>query len=203
MEGGDRLDAYPVLLVHGIDDTGRRFAHLKAYLMARGLPRVCAMDIIPADASISIQSMAAQVQQAALAVEQTASSGKIDIVAYSMGTLAVRYFIQRLGGKNQVRRFISIAGPHHGTLAAWLRQNEGCRQMRPGSAFLKEINSDRQPWGEVAVYSFWLLLDLMIFPSITSILPGARNRAFLVAAHPLTVSDKRVMQAVWQALTAP
>jgi triacylglycerol lipase len=197
------MDTFPVLLVHGIDDTGLRFSRLKSFLLQRGLKQVFAMDIIPSDASISMEAMADQVKDAAADLQQLTAAEKIDIVAYSMGTLASRYFLQCMGGKNRVRRYISIAGPHHGTWTAYFRQNEGCRQMRPGSDFLNTINRDPDPWGDVDVYSFRSLLDLMIVPSFTSILPKAHNRAFWVAAHPLTVSDKWIMEAVWQALTAP
>ncbi|NDJ54444.1 MAG: FHA domain-containing protein [Chloroflexi bacterium] len=36
------------------------------------------------------------------------------ILAHSMGTLSTRYFIERLGGKDIVGRFISIGGPNYG-----------------------------------------------------------------------------------------
>jgi triacylglycerol lipase len=193
----------PVLLIHGIDDTGRRFSRIKSFLAQRGVTQTFAMDIIPPDASISMEVMAGQVQDAAIDLENRTCCGKIDIVAYSMGTLAARYFLQRLGGKNRVRRFISIAGPHHGTLTAYFRRDKACCQMRPRSKFLKDLNHDQDPWGDMQVYSFWSVLDLMIVPSFTSFLPGAQNRAFVVAAHPLTVSNRWVMEAVWQTLTAP
>jgi triacylglycerol lipase len=193
---------YPVLLVHGIDDTGRRLNKLRAFLLQKGLQPVTAMDIIPSDASISMSEMAAQVQAAVSSLCRETNVEKIDVVAYSMGALASRYFIQRLGGKNRVRRFISIAGPHHGTYTAYLRRNIGCRQMRPGSTFLREINSDIELWGETAVFSFYTPFDLMIFPAFSSRLPGAVNCAFWVPVHPMMLSDTGVMRAVYRALSA-
>jgi len=191
----------PILLVHGIDDSGSRFARLSSFLTENGLGPVLAMDIHPPDASIPMEAMAGQVASAVQTLLQTHSARQVDIAAYSMGTLAVRYYIQRLGGKTRVRRFVSLAGPHHGTLAAYLRENAGCRQMRPGSAFLADLNRDEDPWGRVEVFSFWTPLDLMIFPAGTSRLTGAKNRRFFVLAHPLMVSDPQVMQAAALALS--
>ena len=193
----------PVLLVHGIDDNHTRLSPLRDFLTRKGLRHVSAMDIVPSDASIGFEGMAEQVKAAAEQLAASAGSGSINIVAYSMGTLAARYFLQRLGGKEWVRRSISIAGPHHGTLMAYLRQNEGCRQMRPGSDFLRDLNHEPLPWGGVKVHSFWSPLALMIIPPGTSRLAGAVNRLFWVAAHPLTVSDRWIMRAVWQVLSAP
>ena len=191
----------PILLVHGIDDTGSRFARLSAFLTENGLGPVYAMDINPPDGSIAMEAMAEQVASAVQMLLRTHSARQVDITAYSMGTLAVRYYIQRLGGKTRVGRFVSLAGPHHGTLAAYLRGNAGCRQMRPGSPFLADLNGDEDPWGGVEVFSFWTPLDLMIFPASTSRLPGAKNRRFFVLVHPFTVSDPRVMKAVAEALS--
>jgi triacylglycerol lipase len=200
MRGKIKMSIYPVLLVHGINDSGRRFRKLQSYLLREGFGRVVAMDIIPPDASIPLEAMANQVMQKLFQLRWESGLDKIDLVGYSMGSQAVRFFIQRLGGKKWVRRFISISGPHRGTWAAYLRQNAGCRQMRPDSSFLKDLNGDSDPWGEVDVYSFYTPFDLMIFPGYFSRLRGARNRTFKVPLHPLMVSNEGVIRAVEQVL---
>ncbi len=90
---------YPVLLVHGIDDTGARFRKMRAVLQAQGFDPVDAMDLIPCDASIPFAAMGEQVRDRVSTLQQKTGAQKVDIVAYSMGTLAVRYFLQRLGGR--------------------------------------------------------------------------------------------------------
>ncbi|MCJ7531422.1 MAG: hypothetical protein MUO64_10380 [Anaerolineales bacterium] len=197
------MSVYPVLLVHGIDDTNTRCRQMRAALLARGFSPVYAMDIIPSDASVSIEAMGIQVLDAVRKLQQTTPAQKVDVVAYSMGALAVRYFLQRQGGRSMVRRFISIAGPHHGTLTAYLCQNVGCFQIRPGSDLLHDLNADIDPWGDVKVSSFWSPLDLMVIPATSSLLVRAHNRAFKVVLHPWMVSDKRVIEAVAQTLAMP
>ncbi len=194
------MKPYPVLLVHGIDDNHTRLRRISAALQAHGFAPVSAMDIVPPDGSISIESMGEQVLNAVRQLQQTALSPKVDIVAYSMGALAARHFLQRQGGQALVRRFISIAGPHHGTLAAYMRPGQGVRQMRPGSALIRDLNNDLAPWGNVEVFSFWSPLDLTIIPATSALLHGACNRSFIVPVHPLMVYDRRVIAAVQQTL---
>jgi triacylglycerol esterase/lipase EstA (alpha/beta hydrolase family) len=194
------MKPYPVLLVHGIDDNHTRLGRISTALLVHGFAPVSAMDIVPPDGSISIENMGEQVLNAVRQLQQTALSPKVDIVAYSMGVLAARHFLQRQGGQAMVRRFISIAGPHHGTLAAYMRQGKGVRQMRPGSALIQDLNNDRAPWGDVEVFSFWTPLDLTIIPASSARLPGARNRSFIVPMHPLMVYDRRVIAAILQIL---
>jgi len=197
------MSAYPVLLVHGLDDTAALFRKMRAELHKRGLRPVHAMDIVPPDGSISFEAMGLQVRTAAQALLQSSGAAKVDIVAYSMGALAARQFLQRQGGRSCVRRFISLAGPHHGTLMAYLRWNIGCRQMRPGSAWLRDLNADADLWGEVQAFSFWTPLDCMVLPATSSRLPRAQWRTFWVGLHPWIVSDPRVIDAVARALAAP
>lgn len=195
------MNHYPVLLVHGIDDNHTRLGRISAALTAHGISPVFAMDILPPDGSISIESMGEQVLNAVRQLQQTALSPKVDIVAYSMGALAVRHFLQRQGGQALVRRFISIAGPHHGTLVAYLRSGIGISQMRLGSSLIRDLNQDSLPWGNVEVFSFWTPLDLTIIPAKSARLYGAHNRSFIVPLHPLMVYDGRVIAAVQQILT--
>jgi len=197
------MTTYPVLLVHGIFDTGARFSKMQAALHARGFNPVRAMNIVPSDASISMEAMAGQIQAEVRALLQSIGAEKVDIVAFSMGSLAVRYFLQRLAGRTVVRRFISLAGPHHGTLTAYLGRGAGSRQMRPKSEFLRELNAEADPWGDVEMFSFWSPYDRTVIPPSSSILPQAQNRAFSVLLHPWMVSDRQVIDAVTDALQSP
>ena len=101
----------PVLLVHGIDDTAARMKHIQRALLAAGFPHVRAMQISPPDGSIPLEAMGAQVRQEAAQLLSASGAAQVDVVAYSMGALATRYFIQRLGGQALVRRYISLAAP--------------------------------------------------------------------------------------------
>jgi triacylglycerol lipase len=193
---------FPVLLVHGIDDTCARFNKMRTSLQAYGYNIIEGLNLIPHDGSIPFSIMGKQVRDGVRTLLQKTNTAKVDIVAHSMGTLAVRYFLQKLEGHSLVRRFISLAGPHHGTLTAYFRQNVGCQQMRPASPFLQDLNSNSAQWGDVQVYSFWTPLDLMILPPTSSLLNGAYNQSFNVLLHPWMATDLKVIEAVAQTLTA-
>jgi len=191
----------PVLLVHGIDDDHRTLAPVKAHLLARGFSDVEAIDLVPNDGSAGIPALAEQVRDAALALRARTGAERVDVVAFSMGSLVTRYWLMRGGGQAAVRRFVSISGPHHGTLLAFFRANEGARQMRPDSPLLRDLARDEGEWGGVEAVSLWTPLDLMIVPPASSRLRGARHRAFPVVAHPLMLHDPRVLDAVTDALS--
>lgn len=191
---------HPVLLVHGINDTGARFDKMRSVLKACGFDPVHAINITPSDGSITLEAMGQQVMNGVHACQEAAGPQKIDIVAFSMGTLAVRSALHNLDGRSSVRRFISVSGPHHGTLTAYLSWKAGTKQMRPNSRFLRDINAGGGHWGEVEVFSFWSPLDLMVIPATSSVLKDADNRAFPVVLHHRMLSDDRVIEAVVQAL---
>jgi triacylglycerol esterase/lipase EstA (alpha/beta hydrolase family) len=192
----------PVLLVHGIDDDHRTLANLREHLLAAGFADVEAVDLRPNDGSGGLPPLAHQVRDAADRLRARTGATRVDVVAFSMGALVTRYWLMRLDGKPAVRRFVSISGPHHGTLTAYLGRNEGVQQMRPGSPLLADLARDEGDWAPVEVVSFWTPLDLMIFPPSSSVLAGATQRTFPVPAHPLMLHDRRVLEAVVEALRA-
>jgi len=181
--------------VHGIWDSSTRLEPLRAGLAARGIASAQPIDLRPNDGRAPIPLLASQV---AHAVDNALSSdGLVDLVGFSMGALVSRWYIQRGGGRARVRRFISISGPHHGTLNAFALPLAGVRQMRPGSELLRDLESDPDPWGPVEVHTVWTPYDLMILPAKSSQLPGARSDLRVpVAMHRFMLSDPRVLDHV-------
>ena len=184
----------PVLVVHGIWDTRRRIAPLIDGLTAQGLAAVDGPSLQPNDGSEPIPALADQVRVAAEAMCAQARVDQLDLVGFSMGALASRFYVQRGGGKRRVRRFISVSGPHRGTLTAHaLPALAGVRQMRRDSAMLRSLAQDSDPWGQVEVHCIYTPLDLMILPAGSSVLAGARSvHRLWVPAHRLMVHDSRV-----------
>jgi triacylglycerol esterase/lipase EstA (alpha/beta hydrolase family) len=193
----------PVLLVHGIDDDATAFDAMKARLEREGWPHVHALSLVPNDGTEPLPSLARQVARAAQALRERTGAERVDVVGFSMGALVTRYWVQQLDGRRGVRRFISISGPHEGTLMAYVRGGKGTLQMRPRSRLLRHLQANPRPWGEAEVHSFWSPLDLVIVPASSSRLPGARERTFPVLLHPWMVTDGRVLDAVVEVLGAP
>jgi triacylglycerol lipase len=194
----------PVLVVHGIWDSRERIEPLIAGLNARGLRNVASFDLIPNTGRAPIAELARQVQVHAAALAGEHATAKIDLVGFSMGALAARYYLQRCGGRDRVRRFISISGPHAGTWTAFALPFEGVRQMRPGSALLRDLDADQQPFGDVDVHCIYTSLDVMIVPATSSVLRNARSvHRVGVPLHRWMLSDRRVLDIVAGLLRAP
>lgn len=189
----------PVLLVHGIWDTGAKLQPIASALEQAGVPRAHSMSLSKNDGSAPLLELAAEVAEAAAAL-----GPRIDLVGFSMGALVSRAYLQRLGGRDRVRRFVSISGPHHGT--TWARfagpSALGVRDMQPGSALLRDLASDADPWGAVEVHTLWTPFDLMIVPPRSSVLPGAASDTRVpVGLHRWIVSDQRAIARVVDLLT--
>lgn len=195
------MTATPALLVHGIWDSARRLEPLRAGVEARGVRAARAMDLVPNTGSAPIGVLSAQVDPIARALAAE-GDGALDVVGFSMGALVARHWIQRGGGKRLVRRFVSISGPHHGTLTARALPLAGARDMRPGSALLRELAGDADPFGDVEVHCVYTPWDVMVLPARTAVLPGARSvTAVPVAMHRFMITDPRVLDLVAAILT--
>ncbi len=96
---------------------------------------------------------------------------------------------------------LTLSAPHHGTLVAYLLPNARCRQMRPGSAFLRDLDSDAERLALLDFTSFWTPLDTIIVPARSSVMPQARNERMVIALHPLMVWQPSVQRAVAGALS--
>ena len=105
---------------------------------------------------------------------QTGAS-KVDVVTHSMGGLSSRYYLKFLGGTAHVEAWVSLGGPNHGTTAAYLCWDPSCSEMRPGSAFLTELNAGDESPGDVRYGTVWSSCDEIINPDESTIISGATN----------------------------
>lgn len=165
-----------------------------AYLHDRGWPDVHAIALQPSNGNVGLDQLALQVQ--AHIDNHMADAAKVDLVGFSMGGIVSRYYVQRLGGARRVSHFITLSAPHNGTWTGYLRWNAGAGQMRPDSPFLKDLNSSLQDLAQVEFTSLWTPYDLMILPAHSSKLPLGRVLQLPILAHPLMVTDERVLAAI-------
>jgi triacylglycerol esterase/lipase EstA (alpha/beta hydrolase family) len=190
----------PVLLVHGINDTGAVFNKMAFYLRQQGLS-MYTVDLIPNNGSEVLEKLA---QQVANYVNDTFEVARpVDIVGFSMGGIVSRYYIQRLGGINKVQRFITISSPHKGTIIAYGTWLAGAVQMRPNSDFINDLNADFKMLKQLNFTSIWTPYDLMILPATSSRLGIGKEVTIPVILHPLMLTDTRTLTIVADALREP
>jgi triacylglycerol lipase len=200
MQANSNSIGNPILLVHGLMDTSFKMRKISSHLHNLGW-KVFDIDLAPNNGDSRLEILA---QQVADLVDRTFSPEQpIDLLGFSMGGLVSRYYLQRLGGLNRVHRFISISAPNNGTIAAEFSLRPGCRQMRPNSEFMADLNSDVDRLKSLNFTSIWTPFDLIILPPSSSQLGIGTEISIPVIAHPLMVADRRILNVVTDALSQP
>ena len=185
--------AHSVVLVHGYKDNSSKMQKMADYLRKEGFT-VYTPTLAPSWGQVGLDELARQLSDY---IDANLRPGeKFDLVGFSMGGLVCRYYLQRMDGLHRVDRFIMLGAPNHGSLWAWTLSNPGCRQMRPGSAFLNDLNSDIGVLGKIDYTSIWTPLDLMIVPSTSSRVAVGRNITIWVPVHPLLVWSPLIIRTV-------
>ena len=150
------------------------------------------------------QSNATTASQIATKVNQIlAATGatKVDLISHSMGGLSTRYYVKNLGGGAKVDDFVSLGGPNHGTNTAYFCFSTACSEMRPGSSFLKSLNSgDETPDVGVNWLTSWSPCDEVINPDSSVALNGATNTQTACMSHSSLHEDATVYAQVRDAV---
>jgi Predicted acetyltransferases and hydrolases with the alpha/beta hydrolase fold len=102
-----------------------------------------------------------EVLGAEFAAELKRVQGPVNLIGYSMGGLVVREAL-RQAPELRVHRVVLLHSPHKGSLnSLLLPMLPACREMQPGSAFLRRL--DQAPWNHPTLVT-WCPWDLMVFP---------------------------------------
>jgi triacylglycerol lipase len=108
---------------------------------------------------------------------------EVDILAHSMGGLAVWLLLQERGDLLPIRRVVFLGSPLQGTVVAHLAWGEGGREMRPGSEFLDRLQAGGQPQNWVEALTIRTPLDLNVVPGHGATLPGLGDRLVCCPTH--------------------
>ena len=135
-------DEVPVLLVHGYGGGPASMAELERVLESRDR-RVISV-ALPNGGRGDIAVSAGAVEE----IVEEEGATEVDIVGFSAGGLVARTFLEQGGGR--VRSLVFLGTPHHGTRLAGLATSldpslcaRACREMVPGSHFLRTLNAGR------------------------------------------------------------
>ena len=187
----------PVLLVPGGSDRPRVLGRLLARFLEAGWPHDAVTVVGFRDRYGSNIEHGAEVAAALDALLERCGADVADIVAHSMGGLAVRHYLARTAGRG-VRRTVFLGTPHAGTWAALLAWGGGRREMLPGSAFLRAL-----PPPCVACATIRATLDLRVFPGSSARLRGAPDVLLKRATHQGLLRSRAAFDAILEALEAP
>jgi len=138
-------------------------------------------------------------QAAELAAELRKIDRPVNLVGYSMGSLVIREAM-RQSPDLPLQRAVFLHSPHRGSLISWLLPLPACREMHPGSAFLKQLNA--APW-KIPTLVTWCPWDLMVFPGYSARWSGAtKTLCCHVPAHAWPVVSSGIHRAVTDFLRA-
>jgi triacylglycerol lipase len=193
--------ATPILLVHGLGDNRSVFTLLRRSLRRRGFGRIRTVNysLLTSDVRTAARSLGPVVQELC---EQTGYE-RVHVIAHSLGGVIARYYVQRLGGDARVHTLVTLGAPHRGTHSAQLVPLALCRQLRPGSALIGELERPA-PDCRTRFVAVWSDLDQVIYPKRHARLdhPDLDTHNVLVrgVGHTSLPADGRVARVVARAL---
>lgn len=169
----------PVLLIHGHlcnRAVWRPFAH---WLAARGHP-VSSVNLEPIFAPLERHTE--RVQGELRRLLRHTGAEKAIVVGHSMGGIVARATLRDYG-YDQVAHLLTLGSPHKGTWFAWFGHQANVRQMRPGSRFLRDLETHEATHGLPPTTIALSLHDNIVTPQAEQVLPGARVIAWRGYGH--------------------
>lgn len=184
--------AEPILLVHGYQGSPSEWATFQSWLTAAGRTGY-AIDLTASENNVT---NAAAIQTYVTARGWT----RFQIVAWSMGGLAARYYLKNDGGAAKVDRIVLLGSPNYGVpLACFLPTNNG-GQMCPSSSFLRALDAAPIEPGPTAYTTITSTTDGQV-ANTSSVLPApATNLTVTGPTHDQLASDRGVFSLTVAAL---
>lgn len=189
-----------MVLVHGFMETGSTFKMLRKRLEARGVD-VMVAKLKHKDGRGGLENLAICLKQDI--DKEFGLKTPISIVAFSMGGLVSREYLQNQGGAKRCENLITVSSPHNGTNAAFCYPTQGVKQMRPGSGFLRNLHETQDRLGKMPVVSYRTPMDLVILPPTSSIWDRAENLEYPVMLHPMMLTSNTVLNDIERRLVKP
>ncbi len=188
-----------LVLVHGLFDSSSVMKPLRLALETQGF-RMFAPDLLPCDGSASIATLAAELRQ--FIQKHLAEDDTFSIVAFSMGGLVSRYYLQCLNGISRTQTLITLGTPHNGSALAFFRTGEGFRELRQGSLLLRTLKETEDSLRSLYPLSIYTPFDLMIVPYTSSIWRVAKNVSVALPIHCSLLSSPKVHGLIFSHLLA-
>jgi triacylglycerol lipase len=191
----------PVLLVPGWSDRAQRLSWLREQFIAAGWRP---SDVAIVDFRDRFGSNIEHALEISLSVDElrrNSGADRVDVVAHSMGGLALRYYLHYHEGGAKVRRVVFTATPHRGTWVAYLGFGKGAREMRPGHPFLMELERLAAVPAGVVSLCIHTPLETRILPQSSVLLRDSRHQRIWCLSHPRLLRSKSVFAAIREFLS--
>lgn len=172
----------PLVIVHGLGDSPKLpwWGFLKKYIRENTDSEIFSIDLsteietpfekrrvkVPGTALGSIKDYAKELEDFVGRIESD-----VNIIAHSLGGLVSRWYIEMMGGSQNVEKIVTLATPHQGTYMAYAGiLSPAAREMVPGSDLIYSLNSHDLP-AEVDYTAVWGIEDRAFVQKWRSKLP--------------------------------
>ena len=186
----------PVLLVPGWMGRAVDLTALKERLVRDGWPEEWVFPLEFDDPVGSSEAHAEELEAAIREVLAETGVGELDIVAHSMGGLAVWVLLQEAGEALPINRVAFLATPFQGTVTAHLAWGEGGPEMVPGSDFLRELHEGGLPQNWVNLLAVRTPLDLTVLPGFDASFLEIRHQVICCPTHQGLLDHEETYQVV-------
>lgn len=186
----------PVVLVPGWYDEAADLAPLAERLAEAGWPGERVRAVSFKDPVGSNQDHALEVAAAVSELRAATGAEKVDIVAHSMGGLAVRHYLATGEQAEATRRVVFLGTPQRGTWVAYMAWGEGGQEMEPESEFLSELNELSPVPEAVEALTIRTPVDTHILPGENATLPGVPDVTVCCPTHRGLVDDDETFRLI-------
>ena len=183
----------PVLLLHGVLCNAGVWHGVLPRLSAAACEPVYTLSYGPPQAPIEV--FVRQLARKIDAIRAATGAPTVTIVGHSMGGLVARAYLRRYGA-GSVRSLVTIGTPHHGSVHARMFPGACLAQIRPGSAWLAELNRNEGAGPPVRTVCLWSWHDSMVAPQSSAWLEGAENVGVIGVGHNALVDNPTVIARV-------
>ena len=186
----------PLVMVHGIFDTGADFGSLKLKLRHEGY-KCLAPDLKPANGRTGLDKLTTFLEH--YIKDHLGEGTPYHLLGYSMGGILSRNYLRTSPNRENCVSLTTLASPHHGTKIAHLYPRRSGVELRPNSTFLNTLNHS-----PLSVHPTTLSVrtkyDGVIIPSSSSVLQGASNLCVYTPSHPSLLMHPKVKRAILEHL---
>jgi hypothetical protein len=186
----------PVLMIPG-ESTNRAAWHgMRTFLRTRGWRWAWATN--DAGRQARLAQHAERIAEQVETLRRHARAEQVDLVAFGRGGLSAAWYVRHLGGKEHVRRLVTLGTPWAGTRTAVFSRQATARETLPGSHVLEDLTPP-----SVHTVSIWSKEDPGVVPSRSALAEGAESVQIEGAGHLEMLVSARVYRAVEAALSHP
>jgi triacylglycerol lipase len=198
VEQGEGKKRNPVILLHGFAMNRSQWLWLGRHLINRGVGNLYGTSYFSPQ---SVKASALHLKEFVAHVLARENAEQVDIVAHSLGGVVARYYLEQMGGAENVARLITLGSPHRGTRLGHLGLSliPAAREILAESELLAGL----KPIDAVRYTSIWSRTDAVVVPAdSSSVAPNGTDCVFEDLGHLSMLLSTRVADRIVEHLSA-